>query len=89
MRLIVLFLCCILAALQYKLWMGEGSLPQWLKLEQKQKQQDAQNQRLLARNQALHADIIELKSSDQALEEQARYELGMVKEGETYYQVVE
>ena len=89
MRMIVLFLLIVLAVLQYKFWMGADSLPNWLKLEQKLKTQDDNNKQLTARNQALQADIIELKSNDQALEEQARYELGMVKEGETYYQFVE
>lgn len=89
MRMIVLFLLIVLAVLQYKFWMGADSLPNWFKLEQKLKTQDDNNKQLTARNQALQADIIELKSNDQALEEQARYELGMVKEGETYYQFVE
>ena len=43
----------------------------------------------MARNQAVEADIAELKSGEQALEERARYDLGMVKQGEIYYQVVD
>lgn len=49
----------------------------------------SQNDKLAARNKALEADIKELKSGDQALEEQARYELGMIKQNEVYYQFVD
>lgn len=48
-----------------------------------------QNNKLSARNRAIEADISELKSGDQALEEQARSDLGMVQQGETYYQFVD
>lgn len=89
MRTIVLFLVIILVSLQYKLWMGEGSVSHWLHLEQKRRSQEHENKKMAAHNQALMADIAELKSSDHALEEQARFELGMIKEGEVYYHVVD
>ena len=89
MRTLFLVLVLTLIGLQYKLWLGEGSVRQWRQLEQKTKAQTDVNEKLLARNQALDADIMELKRGDQALEEQARYELGMVKDDEVYYQVVE
>ena len=89
MRTIFLILVLTLIGLQYKLWLGDGSVRQWRQLEQKTTAQTAENEQLLARNQALAADIMELKRGDQALEEQARYELGMVKDDEVYYQVVE
>ena len=89
MKTIVIFLLLALLALQYKLWVGEGSLAQWMRLEKKLETQDDNNKQLIARNHALEADIAELKSGDQALEEQARFELGMVKNGETFYQFVE
>lgn len=86
MRMIVVFLIITLIGLQSKLWVGDGSIGQWLLLEKKLTAQEEENNRLAASNLALEADIAELKSGDQALEEQARYELGMVKDGETYYQ---
>lgn len=86
MRMIVVFLIVTLIGLQGKLWVGDGSVKQWLLLEKKLANQEDENKRLAANNLALEADIEELKSGDQALEEQARFELGMVKEGETYYQ---
>jgi cell division protein FtsB len=88
MRLIIFGLILALISLQYKLWLGDGSIKQWLTLENKLSEQETQNQKMLARNKAMEADIIELKSGDQSLEEQARYELGMIKTGETYYHFV-
>lgn len=89
MRSIILFLVLALFGLQYKLWLGDGSVLQWLRLEHKLTAQEQENKKLLARNLAIEADIVELKSGEQALEEQARYELGMVKDGEVYYQCVD
>ena len=86
MRPFFIFLVIALLGLQYKLWLGDGSVREWLHLENKLVLEEQENQRLAARNRAVEADILELKSGDQALEEQARYELGMVKEGEVYYQ---
>lgn len=89
MRLIIFLLVLTLVGLQYKLWVGDGSIYQWIHLEQKKNKQDEVNKQLIARNRSVEADIAELKSGDQALEEQARQELGMVKQGEEYYQVTE
>lgn len=50
---------------------------------------EQENDKLVVRNRALEADIKELKSGDQALEEQARHELGMIKQNEVYYQFVD
>ncbi|MCH9756259.1 MAG: cell division protein FtsB [Gammaproteobacteria bacterium] len=88
MRLIVVALLLMLVGLQYKLWFGEDSLPKWFKVERKLDHQAVENQRLTVRNRALEADVAELKTGEQALEEQARYELGMIKEDETYYHFV-
>lgn len=89
MRIIVILLIIVLLGLQYKLWIGDGSMTQWLRLEQKLDAQQQKNKQMLARNQVIDADIAELKSGEQALEEQARFELGMIKEGEVYYQFVD
>src|SRR3989442_18057 len=88
MRTIGLFLMLVLSGLQYKLWFGGGSIFQWTKLEHKLTLQVEKNNKIAAQNRAIEADITELKSGDQALEEQARYDLGMVKQGEVYYQFV-
>ncbi len=89
MRPIFVVLLLVLIGLQYKLWLGDGSVMQWLHLEHKLSAEEQENKKLAARNLAVEADIMELKSGEQALEEQARYELGMVKDGEVYYQFVE
>jgi cell division protein FtsB len=86
MRSIFIILIVTLLLLQHKLWLGDGSLIQWLSLEKKMNAHQLKNKDLAARNKALEANIQELKSGDQALEEEARYELGMVKENEVYYQ---
>jgi len=83
------FLFLALLGLQYKLWLGDGSILQGQQLEEKIAIQTKQNEALEIRNRAIEADIVELQSGEQALEEQARYELGMVKNSEVYYQFVE
>lgn len=88
MRSITIFLFLALLGLQYKLWLGEGSILDWFHIEHKLVQQEEENKQLVNRNRGLEADIMELKSGEQALEEQARVELGMIKEGEVYYQFV-
>lgn len=89
MRSITLALLLALAGLQYKLWFGDGGVKQLHMIEKKRLTQDDMNDKLAARNRALEADITELKSGEQALEEHARFELGMVKKGEVYYQFIE
>ena len=89
MRSIWILFILLLLGLQYKLWLGDGNIKEWLKLERKNVEQEKLNEKLTARNQALIAEIAELKSGDQALEEKARTDLGMVKADETFYQLVE
>jgi len=89
MRIVMICLVLMLLGLQYKLWIGEDSLLHWIQLDKKLDAQLDENKRLSARNQAIESDIIELKSGDQALEERARFDLGMVKQDETYYQFVD
>ncbi len=80
-------LVLILGALQYRLWLGEGSLAQVNLLKQQIAEQQGENERLLERNRVLEAEVRELKSGLETVEERAREELGMVKEGETLYQL--
>lgn len=89
MKAIIFILVLALVGLQYKLWFGDGSIPQWVKLNKKLERQEDTNKQLMARNKAIESDVAELKSGDQSLEEQARYELGMIKKGEQYYQLNE
>lgn len=89
MRPIYIILIIALVVLQHKLWLGDGNVIEWVQLEKKLEEHRSENEKLASRNRAIEADIRELKSGDQALEEQARYELGMIKENEAYYQFVD
>lgn len=89
MRMVMVFLIFALIGLQYKLWLGDGSILQLHQVEKRLLVQEKENNRLMARNRAMEANILELKSGEQALEEQARYELGMIKDGETFYHFVD
>jgi len=77
-----------LILLQYKLWVGQGSLPQIILLEENKIAQIAENKRLQKRNQSLFAEIQDLKSGLDAIEEHARSEMGMIKSNEVFYQIV-
>lgn len=88
-RLIALLLLALLVALQVKLWAGSGGLAEVRQLEQTVARQRAENEELLRRNEALAAEVDDLKRGQAAIEERARAELGMIKPGETLYRVVE
>ena len=88
MRPVFLILIFALVVLQHKLWLGDGNVLQWVALQKKLTEHEQETYKLVARNKALAADIRELKSGAQALEEQARYELGMIKNNELFYQFV-
>ncbi|TBU94771.1 cell division protein FtsB [Phytopseudomonas dryadis] len=82
-------LILLLGGLQYRLWVGEGSLAQVADLQQQIADQEGENERLLERNRILEAEVMELKKGMETVEERARHELGMVKDGETLYQLAE
>ncbi|MEP6899074.1 MAG: cell division protein FtsB [Rhodanobacter sp.] len=89
LRWIALILFIVLIGLQLKLWSGNGSMREVDSLRVALKKQNDENARLLQRNQALGADVLDLKNGDQAVEARARTELGLIKPGEIFYQVVE
>jgi cell division protein FtsB len=82
-------LFALLIVLQYHLWFGEGSYQQYREQQQRVTQQLKENQRIEEKNQTLVIEIADLKEGFSAIEERARKELGMVKEGEVYYHIVE
>ena len=89
MRWLLTALVLILVALQYRLWVGEGSLGEITLLRRQISEQHAEIEQLKARNRALQAEVEDLKRGLEAIEERARAEMGMVKEGEVFYQIVE
>lgn len=88
MKRLLFVLIALLAMLQYRLWFGEKSLAESFHLQEQIKLQQQSNAQLVARNQVLREEISDLRSGTEALEERARNELGMVKEGETFFRVV-
>lgn len=89
LRWIALILLVILIGLQLKLWSGAGSMRDVDALRVSVKKQADENSRLAQRNQSVRADVMDLKHGDQAVEARARTELGLIKPGEVFYQVVE
>lgn len=75
--------------LQYRLWFGDGSVEQVLQYQQRLDvlKQEAQKKR--DRNDALYAEVLDLRKGQEAIEERARHNLGMIKENETFFQVIE
>ncbi len=89
MRILLVILLTLLVALQYRLWVGEGSLAEVRTLQARVAEQHTKNAALKARNEALRAEVEDLKSGLAAIEERARSELGMIRDGEHFYQVVD
>jgi cell division protein FtsB len=89
LRVLVLLLAVLLAWLQYRLWFGNGGTREVAVLQQQVQKQSRNNAGLKQRNDALAAEVEDLKSGEAAIEERARSELGMIKPGETFYRVVE
>ncbi|MGD8514341.1 MAG: cell division protein FtsB [Granulosicoccaceae bacterium] len=88
MRLLIAILVLLLVSLQLTLWFGEGSLSEVWQLRQQVERQQRDNEQLRERNAALEAEVRDLKQGLDAIEERARNELGMVKQGERFYQIV-
>ncbi|MGZ5035186.1 MAG: cell division protein FtsB [Usitatibacter sp.] len=88
MKPLSLILAGLLLALQYPLWLGKGSWSRVWELDRSLVQQRESNAKLKARNDALDAEVRDLKQGLEALEERARLELGMIRRDEVFYQVV-
>lgn len=89
MKIVVAIVVAFILFLQYEFWFAKGSMLTVWHLKHNIAQQQQTNQQLKERNDALVADINNLKEGNEAVEERARNELGMVKKGETFYQVVD
>ena len=89
MNKLIALLVVLLLILQYQLWIGDGGLRDVWELHQEVEALKQENERLQERNAALNAEVLDLKQGLDAIEEHAREDLGMVKEGETFYQIVE
>lgn len=89
MKLLTLALVTLIALLQYPLWLGKGS---WLRVwdvDQQLRAQRETNLKLQSRNAALDAEVLDLKQGFDAIEERARSELGMVRQDEIFFQLLD
>lgn len=89
MRWAWVVLLALVSLLQFHVWLGDGGVREVWRLRSAVAAQQSENQRLQQRNDALEAEVRDLKTGLDAVQERARSELGMIKDGEVFYQVVE
>jgi cell division protein FtsB len=88
-KIIAIVLLLLFFWLQYKIWLQDGGIPEIVQLQQEVADVKVEVQTLQERNASLDAEVKDLKKGLDAIEERARSEMGMIKEGEVYYQVIE
>jgi len=89
MKVAIAVLVLMLLGLQYRLWVGDGSLSEVVRLKAELKAQQELVDKLTIRNNALEAKVVDLQNGTEAIEELARKNLGMIKNGEEFFQIVE
>lgn len=89
MKALLVILILLFGYLQYKLWVAEGKIQDSWALEQRIETLQTNNQKLLQRNNALQAEVDNLKSGKDVIEEKARQELGLIGKDETFFQYIE
>ncbi len=89
MKWLLFALTLALALLQYRLWFGDGSLSEVVQLSEELKRQKQRLRELEERNRKLEARVLDLQQGFDAYEEQARQDLGMIRRGETFYQIID
>ena len=88
MKILIAVLILILVGLQYKLWFGDGSLSEVVQLTHELEIQKKKLNELEERNRILEAQVLDLQNGLDAFEEKARNDLGMIKQGETFIQLI-
>lgn len=88
MKILIGVLIVLFLILQYKLWVADGGYHNVRRLQREVAALKAENEELQARNRALQAEVEDLKSGLVVVEDLARDELGMIKQGETFFQVI-
>ena len=89
MRWLILLLVVLFVLLQFQLWVGEGSFAEVKDLDNKNEVLRQDLVRMREGNERLAAEVADLKGGKDAVEERARSELGMIREGETFFQIIE
>ena len=87
--LLTVLLVVLLGWLQYRLWLGQGSLQEYHQLDLAVDSRSAEINAMRERNGGLRAEVDDLREGKQAMEERARTDLGMIKKDETFFLVVE
>jgi cell division protein FtsB len=88
MKILIAVLLLVFISLQYKLWFGDGSLSEVVQLTRELENQKQKLEALEARNRILEAQVLDLQNGLDAFEEKARNDLGMIKQGETFIQLI-
>lgn len=89
MKALVAALVLVLLGLQWRLWVGDGGVAELRQLETQLAVQQEENEALRLRNQMLENEVLDLKNGLEAVEERARTDLGMTREDETFYMIIE
>mgnify|MGYP006266876461 FL=1 len=89
MKIIVIVLLVIIAQLQYRLWFGDGSVNEINAYQTRLNEVKLQVEEKKHRNEMLYAEVLDLRKGQESIEERARDELGMIKSGETFIEVIE
>ncbi|MDH5425468.1 MAG: cell division protein FtsB [Gammaproteobacteria bacterium] len=88
MKIIITILVVLLLYFQFKLWVGDGGIPDVMHVQNEVDNAKIEEKKLQERNKALAAEVHDLKQGLEAIEERARNELGMIKKDETFYQII-
>lgn len=89
MKTLIALLVLLIALLQYRLWFGDGSILEFHRLQTHIDELKQEGNKRKARNDALEAEVVDLKQGLDAIEERARQDLGMIKENETFVQIID
>lgn len=89
MKILLVVLLTLFLTLQYRLWVAEGSWADVTRLDREIGEQQLANERLIERNRRLAVEVDELKEGLDSVEERAREDLGMIRDGETFFMVVD
>ena len=89
MKIIVIILLVIIVQLQYRLWFGDGSVNEISANQKRLNEVKLQVEEKKHRNEMLYAEVLDLRKGQESIEERARDELGMIKNGETFIEVIE
>ncbi len=88
-KILITLLILLIFQLQYRLWFGDGNISQVNEYQLRLDNLKNEARLIKERNEKLYAEVEDLRRGEEAIEERARYELGMIKENETFFQIIE